>query len=217
MIQLIVFLGNYGREYEKTRHNVAWQFADFLPFAENVSWRTKFKGTYAVIETERLAEMLSEKHILCTEDGSSVHIPKTAPAKLFFLKPETYMNNSGQSIIELASFFKIKPEEILVVHDELELPLGTVSLKWAGGLGGHNGLRSTKAVLNTADFWRLRFGISKPQGKNIADYVLSPFTADEQIILSQIFPQASQLLAKVLFSADASRLIPEWGKKKLFA
>lgn len=217
MIQLTVFLGNYGREYEMTRHNVAWQFADSLPFAESLSWRRKFKGTYAVIDTGILAETAGRSRVQCAEGGSSVRIPKNAPEKLFFLKPETYMNNSGQSIIELASFFKIKPEEILVVHDELELPLGTVSLKWAGGLGGHNGLRSTKAVLNTADFWRLRFGISKPQGKNIADYVLSPFTADEEIVLSQIFPQTARLLAKILFSADASRLIPEWGKKNLLA
>lgn len=215
MIQLIVFLGNYGTEYEKTRHNVAWQFADSLPFAESLSWRRKFKGTYAVVDFKSFAEMHCAKHSLHDEPASPVRVPKNAPEKLFFLKPETYMNNSGQSIIELASFFKIKPEEILVVHDELELPLGTVSLKWAGGLGGHNGLRSTKAVLNTADFWRLRFGISKPQGKNIADYVLSSFTEDEEILLSQIFPQAAKLLTAVLCSADASSLIPAWGKKNL--
>ena len=147
MIRLVVFLGNYGREYEKTRHNVAWIFEKSLSITQSLSWQKKFNGNYASTEI----------------DGQ----------RIYFLKPETYMNNSGLSIIEIANFFKIKAEETLVVHDELELPFGTVSFKWAGGLGGHNGLRSTKAVFNTADFWRLRFGISKPSGANIADYVLS--------------------------------------------
>ena len=103
-----------------------------------------------------------------------------------------------------------------MVHDELELPPGTVSLKNGGGLGGHNGLRSTKAVLGTADFWRLRFGIGRPEHKDVAGYVLSDFTSDEKIILSQIFPSAATLLEKVL-SGDPAKLLPEWNKKKLLA
>ena len=126
------------------------------------------------------------------------------------------MNLSGDSIGQLARFYKIKPEEVLVVHDELELPPGTVSLKNGGGLGGHNGLRSTKAVLGTADFWRLRFGIGRPEHKDVAGYVLSDFTSDEKIILSQIFPSAATLLEKVL-SGDPAKLLPEWNKKKLLA
>lgn len=217
MIQLAAFLGNYGREYAQTRHNTAWQFADSLPFAGNISWQSKFKGSYAAITPEQLAQWAQQYGLITTKDGSPVPVPKDAPDKIYFLKPETYMNLSGDSIIELVKFFKLKAENVLVIHDEIELPLGTVSLKWSGGLGGHNGLRSTKAVLNTADFWRIRFGISKPTGKDIADYVLSPFTADERIILSQVFPQAAQLLARTLLSSDPARLIPEWGKKKLDA
>ena len=217
MIQLIAFLGNFGRDYEKTRHNVAWQFEDSLPFANRLSWQKKFNGNYSVCEPSEFAGWLCDAGVLATKDGSPVRIPDQAPSKIFFLKPETYMNNSGLSIIELANFYKIKPEEVLVVHDELELPLGTVSLKWSGGLGGHNGLRSTKSVFGTPDFWRLRFGISKPAGKDIADYVLSSFTSDEQIILSQIFPQTAVLLGKLLFSTDPQKLIQEWGKKKLMA
>lgn len=189
MIRLVVFLGNYGREYEKTRHNVAWIFEKSLSITQNLSWQKKFNGNYASTEI----------------DGQ----------RIYFLKPETYMNNSGLSIIEIANFFKIKAEETLVVHDELELPFGTVSFKWAGGLGGHNGLRSTKAVFNTADFWRLRFGISKPSGANIADYVLSPFSQDEQISLNAIFKETEIFLSKVLRSTDPKRFLPEWSKKKL--
>ena len=127
------------------------------------------------------------------------------------------MNLSGDSIIEVASFYKIKPEEIMVVHDELELAPGFVSLKWSGGLGGHNGLRSTKAVLNTPDFWRLRFGIGRPDNEKIgvADYVLGHFTADQQEQMQNVFSQTNLLLVKVLLSKNPKDLIQTWGKKNL--
>ena len=128
------------------------------------------------------------------------------------------MNLSGDRIGQLARVYKIKPEEILGVHDELELPPGTISLKNGGGLGGHNGLRSTKAVLGTPDFWRLRFGIGRPEHKDVAGFVLSDFTSDEKIILSQIFPAAGTLLEEILSGnapSDPGKLLPEWNKKKL--
>ena len=114
-------------------------------------------------------------------------------------------------------FYKILPEEILVVHDELELAQGFVSLKWSGGLGGHNGLRSTKAVLNTADFYRLRFGIGRPENPNngVADYVLSRFTDEQQEIMQNVFSQTNLLLVKVLLSKDPGSLVQAWGKKNL--
>lgn len=214
MIKLVAFLGNYGREYADTRHNVAWQFEDSLPFAGKLSWQNKFKGKFSAIDMKNLSEWCAESGVLSKKDGSPVPVFDDAPNQIFFLKPETYMNLSGESIIEAANFYKIKPEETLIVHDELELPLGTVSLKWSGGLGGHNGLRSAKAVFGTADFWRIRFGLTKPAGRDIADYVLSSFTSDERIILSQVFPQAANLFAKVIFSKEPSKLLPEWSKKK---
>lgn len=216
MIKLVAFLGNYGKEYEKTRHNVAWQFQASLAFANKLSWQSKFKGNYAAIEPDQLAQWCAETDILAIKDGSPVIIPEEM-SRIYFLKPETYMNLSGESIIELANFYKIKPEETLIVHDELELPMGTVSFKWSGGLGGHNGLRSTKQVFGTADFWRLRFGLTKPTDRDIAAYVLGKFTEDQEIILSQIFPQAATLLAKVLFSKTPEKFLQEWGKKKLAA
>lgn len=189
MISLVAFLGNHGRQYGGNRHNVAWQLADSLPFADRLGWQGKFKGRYASL------------------DG-------IAPGRVHFLKPETYMNLSGESIGEVSRFLKIAPEEILVVHDELELPFGTVGLKKGGGLGGHNGLRSAKAVLGTADFWRLRLGIGRPERGDVAGYVLSDFTADERIVLRQVFPQAAELLEKIL-SGGPDGLLPEWGKKRL--
>lgn len=215
MISLVAFLGNYGREYEQTRHNVAWQFASSLPFYNKISWQEKFKGEYAAVETETLAQWIGQSGLVTTKDGGVPPVPKNAPDKIYFLKPLTYMNLSGESIGELAHFFKIAPDQVLVVHDELELPLGTVSLKWSGGLGGHNGLRSTKAVLGTADFWRLRFGLTKPQNRDIADYVLSSFLPDERPVLNAVFAESAKLFAKVLLSSEPARLVPEWGKKKI--
>ena len=194
MIQLAAFLGNYGKKYEKNRHNVAWLFADSLSAVSTLSFTKKFKGEYAL-----------EKNTDITEKRED---------PLYYLKPETYMNLSGESIAELANFYKIKPENILVVHDELELPLGTVSLKWSGGLGGHNGLRSAKACLGTPDFWRLRFGIGRPDHNDVAGYVLSDFTSDERICLAQIFPQAEEFFTTLMVS-DPNKLEAEWNKKNL--
>lgn len=215
MIQLVAFLGNYGREYENTRHNVGWLFEKSLPFSSRFSYQSKYKSDFFAADYPVFADWLKTAGLLKTrEDGSAV-LPKNVPPRIYFMKPMTYMNLSGDAIGEAARFFKIPPEDILVVHDEIELPLGTVSLKWSGGLGGHNGLRSAKAVLGTADFWRLRFGVGKPSDGQIADYVLGKFTADENIMLSQEFEAVLPLFAGVLTSADAKKFIPEWGKKKV--
>ncbi len=217
MIKLVAFLGNYGKEYEKTRHNVSWYFADSLPFANKLSWQNKFKGEIASCTPDELALWARDCKICSTKEGEPVRVPEEAPAHIYFLKPLTYMNLSGDSIIEAANFYKIKPEEIMVIHDELELAPGFVSLKWSGGLGGHNGLRSTKAVLNTPDFWRIRFGIGRPDNPNIsvADYVLSRFTPEQQELMQNVFSQTNLLFVKVLLSKEPSNLIQAWGKKKL--
>ena len=217
MISLVAFLGNYGHEYARTRHNVGWQFAATLPFYDALSWREQFQGDVATVEMQRFAELVAQTGLYTTKDGGVPPVPKNAPEKLYFLKPLTYMNASGNAIGELVHFYKIPAEQVLVVHDELELPFGTISLKWAGGLGGHNGLRSTKAALGTADFWRLRFGLTKPQNRDIADYVLSSFTADEHTALQTVFGEAATLFAKLLLSSEPQRLVAAWGKKKVLA
>lgn len=191
MISLVVFLGNFGKKYAHTRHNVAWLFSDSLPFASSLSWTSKFKGQIARLDIE-----------------------DTPKRPVYFLKPETYMNLSGESIAAACAFYKIKSEEVLVVHDELELAPGFLSLKWSGGLGGHNGLRSTKEVLGTADFWRLRFGIGRPEHPDVAGYVLSDFTKDEQILFSYIWPKAAFLLEEVL-EKGPELYVKEWAKKKV--
>ncbi|MDR1444805.1 MAG: aminoacyl-tRNA hydrolase [Treponema sp.] len=211
MVDLVVFLGNPGRQYERNRHNVGWLFAERLPFYGSLLWQKKFKGLYAQAGTALLA---------AGDMGVSV------PRNLHFLKPETFMNASGDSAAAAAAFFRIDVPSILVVHDELELPLGTVSLKCGGGLGGHNGLRSLKASLGTDGFWRLRFGIGRPDdrapgqggppgsGKGIVEWVLSDFSAAEDLILDQVFAAAAAVFTGAL-AGEPAALLPEWGKKRL--
>ena len=184
-ITLIAFLGNYGKKYAKTRHNVAWLFAEELTLSRNANWQTKFKGQFA---TATIGDKL-----------------------VYLLKPETYMNLSGESVIQCANFYKIPANEILVIHDELDLPCGTSSLKWAGGLAGHNGLRSMKECFGTADFWRLRFGIGRPTHDDISGWVLSNFTSDELICLSQIFTITAPLMEE-LVTKDPQKLLQNWKK-----
>ena len=188
---LVTGLGNIGPEYAGTRHNMGFMVLDAWAHASNVSFETQRYGDLAVISLK----------------GRTIYL----------LKPSTYMNLSGDSIIEVANFYKIQPSEIMVVHDELELAPGFVSLKWSGGLGGHNGLRSTKAVLGTPDFWRLRFGIGRPDNANIsvADYVLSRFTPEQQELMQNVFSQTNLLLVKLLLSKEPKDLIQSWGKKNL--
>jgi PTH1 family peptidyl-tRNA hydrolase len=203
MIRLIAFLGNPGPEYARNRHNAGRMLAEALPFYAALGWQQKYKSRYALLSDPRF---LAEK----------VH----------FLMPETYMNRSGEAICAAASFFKIKPEEIMLVHDELELPLGTVSLKFAGGLGGHNGLRSMKACFDSADFWRLRIGIGRPgdrepgaggppgSGRGIADWVLSDFSGRETERLAPALEAGAALLPLAL-TREPETLLPEWTKKKI--
>lgn len=165
MIRLFAFLGNYGREYAGNRHNVAWQLLSSLPPAQGLGWERKFKGKAAFMD-----------------------IPE---GRIWLLMPETYMNNSGESVAELARFYRIAPEEIMAVHDELEMPLGNIGLKFSGGLGGHNGLRSMEKHLGTRDYARFRIGIGRPDHSDVAGYVLSDFRPEERLVLqTSVFPKA---------------------------
>jgi PTH1 family peptidyl-tRNA hydrolase len=214
MIQLIAFLGNPGLEYGHNRHNVGWMLADTLQFNSTLDWRKKYKGLYACMESSRLP----------ASDETAIALPD----KFHFIKPHTYMNRSGESVLATASFYKIKLDEIIVVHDEIELPFGTLSLKFSGGLGGHNGLRSMKASFGSADFWRLRIGIGRPDGRipgkggnpesareaGIADWVLSDFSPTETEALTPVLSIGAELLTRILVTGPDHSL-PEWAKRKV--
>lgn len=202
MIELTAFLGNPGGQYAATRHNAGRLLAERLPFYRSLEWRGKFQGRYAALDAARLQ----------SDCGSASGM--AAPAKLHFLMPETYMNLSGDSVAAAAAFFKIPLERVLAVHDELELPLGTASLKFSGGLGGHNGLRSLKARLGSADFWRLRIGIGRPPHDDISGWVLSNFSPDETPLADQVLESCAGALVQAML-AGPETLLPQWSKKQI--
>jgi PTH1 family peptidyl-tRNA hydrolase len=207
MIELVAFLGNQGFQYAANRHNAAWLLANDLPFRANLSWREKFHGEYASLDGSVIQKYLP--------DDNSVPQEKMKLAdKIHFIKPHTFMNLSGESVQPAAAFFKIPPENILVVHDELELALGFASFKFSGGLGGHNGLRSLKACFGTADFWRLRIGIGRPDHPDISSWVLSDFAPHEQPVLEQVLQASAKGLIEALVCGPKT-LLPEWNKRKI--
>ncbi len=155
---LVVGLGNPGREYATTRHNVGFMVADELARRHGGSWRSKFSGEVADVRV----------------DG----------ARLALLKPQTYMNESGRSVAAAAKFYKVDPEDLLAVHDEVDLDLGRMQARLGGGLAGHNGLRSLAQHLSTPEFLRLRIGVGRPERgdpRPVSDWVLSPFEPEADV------------------------------------
>jgi PTH1 family peptidyl-tRNA hydrolase len=153
---LIVGLGNPGREHAGDRHNVGWMVADELARRHDGSFRSKFSG--------RLAEL------------------RIGEARVALLEPETYMNDSGRSLAAAAGFFKVPADDVLVVHDDVDLETGRLQARSGGGLGGHNGLRSIAQGLGTQEFLRLRVGVGRPgrgDRRDVADYVLSRFDPED--------------------------------------
>jgi len=224
MIRLVAFLGNPGPAYAGNRHNAGRLLISSLPFGSSLSWQNKFKGLYTVVDNRRIISALpirtetQANEAPAPDCGSAVPVVHNKaidmPEKIHFLMPETYMNNSGEPVYQAASFFKIKLDEIIVVHDELEIPLGFLSLKFSGGLGGHNGLRSMKACFGSADFWRLRIGIGRPNHADISGWVLSDFFPDETERLYAVLDAGAALLLQCLGRVPET-LLPEWAKKKI--
>jgi PTH1 family peptidyl-tRNA hydrolase len=168
MIKLIVGLGNPGADYELTRHNIAWILLDTHKDLGSSSWKNKFKGDYSDFSV----------------DGE----------KIYALKPQTFMNLSGESVRPLCDFFKIKVEEILVVHDELDLPFGQVHFKKGGGLAGHNGLKSINQHMGSPEFYRMRLGIGRPERGSVSNWVLSKFPASQDTELSIVMEKGNEAL-----------------------
>jgi PTH1 family peptidyl-tRNA hydrolase len=171
----MVGLGNPGPKYEQTRHNVGFWFVDEVARQCNATLRSEVKFHGDIIKIE-----LKEREV-------------------WLLKPTTFMNNSGQAVNAVCRFFKIKPENILVVHDELDLPTGTAKLKKGGGHGGHNGLRSIIAHLDSKEFQRLRIGIDHPgNSRDVVDYVLKKPTTDQRIEMGRAMDNALAVLPDII-------------------
>lgn len=171
---LVVGLGNPGSKYEATRHNVGFMVVDRLAETAGVNrWEKRFK---ALIGRGRLS-------------GEDV----------LFAKPQTYMNLSGESVGPMLGFYKLKTSDVVVVHDELDLPVGSLKLKKAGGHGGHNGLRNLKLHLPDDGFTRVRIGIGRPPPRwDPSDYVLSRFAPDELTAMAQAILDATDAVETIL-------------------
>jgi len=171
-MKLIVGLGNPGRKYEATRHNAGFWWVDDVARAAGAAFRREARF-----------------------HGELARVPRS---EMWLLKPDTFMNESGRSVGALATFYRIEPAEILVAHDELDLPPGGVKLKFGGGLSGHNGLRDIAPVLGTQDFWRLRIGIGHPRDlaasqQEVTDYVLHPPRTDERKAIGEALAKAMEI------------------------
>ncbi|MDR0556358.1 MAG: aminoacyl-tRNA hydrolase [Treponema sp.] len=199
MIELVAFFGNPGVKCALNRHNAGWLLAEKSSRLRSITWQKKFKGLYAECDVE-------------ASGGAAGGVSK----KVRFLKPETFMNLSGDAVSSAAFFFKLPVESVMVVHDELDLALGEVSLKFSGGLNGHNGLRSMRAAFNSVDFWRLRIGIGRPADGDVYKWVLSDFTADETPALDAALIAAEDALTRAL-AEGPEKLSPEWRRKKAYA
>lgn len=174
-IRLIAGLGNPGRKYERDRHNVGFWFVGRLADRGRVALRTEAKYQAVV---GKLASGLGD---------------------VWLAMPQTYMNESGRSVGQLARFYRIAPDEILVVHDELDFEPGVVKLKLGGGVAGHNGLRDIQASLGTQGFWRLRIGIGHPGDRDeVADYVLHPPRPEERVEVDAAIERGLEVMPLVL-------------------
>ncbi len=172
--KLIVGLGNPGAEYERTRHNAGYWFVDELLRRHGGSWRR---------ESRHQSELARSR---------------IADVELWLQKPLTFMNGSGAAVASVARFHRIEPAEILVVHDEIDLPPGAARLKQGGGHGGHNGLRDVIAHLG-ADFWRLRLGVGHPGSKDeVIDYVLQRPRAEERSLIDAALTSALDVVPELL-------------------
>ena len=168
MVEAVFFLGNPGRQYRDTRHNLPWMLLDSIPFRESLVWQRRHKGEIANYSFQ----------------GRTVYL----------CKPLTLMNRSGECISAVTGFYKVPADRILIVHDDVELELGEIGFKIGGGAAGHKGLRSAVRHLGTMDFYRLRIGIGRPLHGGISSYVLGKVTKEENEVLLQVFREAGELL-----------------------
>jgi PTH1 family peptidyl-tRNA hydrolase len=169
LIRLVVGLGNPGKEYERTRHNAGFWLVERFASANGVALRKDPKFQALVGRHE--------------------------PSGAWLLEPQSFMNSSGRAVQMLAGFFKIKPEEILVVHDELDFPPGVAKMKQGGGIAGHNGLKDISQRIASHDYWRLRIGVGKPPaGLEGADYVLQKPPAEERAAIDWVIEKALAVL-----------------------
>ena len=186
---IIAGLGNPGKEYENTRHNIGFDVIDRLAEEENI----------AVMESKHKA-LIGKGYV--------------AGQKVILAKPQTFMNLSGESIREAVDYYKIDPEDIIVIYDDISLDPGQLRIRLKGSAGGHNGIKNIIAHLGTQEFPRIKVGVgAKPPKMDLADYVLSRFGAEEQKIMDEAFGEAAEA-AVMMMTTGAERAMNHYNAKK---
>lgn len=189
-MKMIVGLGNPGKQYETTRHNVGFMAIDQVASDYQLNWSldTKFqaKVATAIINGE----------------------------KVLFVKPMTYMNESGRAVEAIRHYYKVDPVDILIIYDDLDLPTGKLRLRQSGSAGGHNGIRSIIAQLGKQNFKRLRIGIDRPKQQSVVDYVLGKVTDDEKEKLDAAFARAQEAVEDWIQQDDFNKVMNQFNQKK---
>lgn len=167
-MKAIVGLGNPGLDYEDTRHNVGFLLLDQWSKQRQLTFKSRYRGKFA-------------------ED-------RVAHEKIYLLKPQTYMNLSGIAVAELVGFYQLDTKDLLIIHDDIDLPLGKLRLRAQGGAGGHNGLKSIQENLGTTEYWRLKIGVGRPEDNDVAGHVLRPFSKKEKVDVEEAIVKGLHVL-----------------------
>lgn len=188
-MKLIIGLGNPGKQYTNTRHNVGFLSLDSFAKKENLSFKidTNFKGSVATYN----------------KNGY----------KAIFLQPLTYMNLSGESVIKVVNYFKIKLEDILVIYDDISIPVGSIRIRENGSSGGHNGIKNLILHLKTQEFRRVRVGVSSNNNIDMKDYVLGNFSKDEKITLDLNLDSINNLILDFIEDVRFDLIMNKYNKK----
>ena len=189
-MKLVVALGNIGKEYEGTRHNIGFMTADVLAdrWKEQSGWR---------------------------KADNAFYLERRMPEKCFLIKPTTYMNSSGAAVADFANFYHIAPEDILVVQDDMDLPVGTLRIRRKGSSGGHNGLKSIERAIGSQAYPRIKVGIGHPvhQEQAVISHVLHPFQGEDKAKIQEAVKAAADAVEKWLAGAEISDRVQEVNKR----
>ena len=189
-MKLVVALGNIGKEYAGTRHNIGFMVADILAsrWGEESGWRKADNATY---------------------------LEKRMPEKCYIIKPTTYMNNSGVAVADFANFYHIPPEDVLVIQDDMDLPVGTLRIRRKGSSGGHNGLKSIERALGSQAYPRIKVGIGHPvhQEQAVISHVLHPFQGEDKEKVQEALDQAADAVEAWMKGAEVGELMQQFNKK----
>jgi PTH1 family peptidyl-tRNA hydrolase len=184
-MKLIVGLGNPGKQYEKNRHNVGFQTVDLLTQRHGLRFDAKQGKAAVALGVIDVQIGVEQAPLSPAQDAQTIGRPVFQPRRVVLAKPQTFMNLVGPSVQALLRFYKVDPADLLVIYDDLDLPLGTLRLRATGGSGGHNGMKSIIGALGHGDFPRLRIGIDRPPGRmDPAAYVLQGFSAQQEEVMA---------------------------------